>query len=724
MQDTWDAVASQVRLSSLLARERQLDEQIWHLQAERSDVRKDIDRLRRDIDDIAAYEPEADAREQALRLVPLFLGDRAPHAFQIQAACAMHAGLDVFVIEKAGRGKSLCFQLAGLMQPPLAQPSAPRPSQLTVVVAPLLALAHEQAAAINATRTYVMANGERMHAAYVLDGYSGELLRDLDGATPVPTFTALVSLLRGEGCAPPLHPGSAAALLLDRLQQVDDSGNGTCIFVFVSPEKLVRSAALHALVRSAYELGVWRKVVIDEAHCVDEHGREFRADYLLLGAMRVAFPALAFMCLTATAPPAVVASTCLTLRLNGDLVLLRGRLKRPQMRYAVRFMPNARAKEEIISEAVARAHERGTSTLVYTNSRRSTEQLAQAMRESCGVTAPAIDAYHAGMPPEQRREIEASWRESETMQLSATIAMGMGMDKPDLDAVIHHQPPRSISSLYQEASRAARAGQCGKWDGIFTLTDVFDLLERRHGQLAEGRYGHEYGWGTCIELLEFLTNAETCRHVLLERALGAGGEAEAGLCCQAGEPQCDNCEHMASRHLLVMTLVRKDWIPALLQVMREQEQASNGSLSLRAFAIAWLRSTQAPTPKWVRTPLLIFALLHDVLCVSFVAIHSYNDNDILRDRPRIVRWSAHVSIDVRGRCAAHSSPALQSVRLHASMWQPIMQASEKDGIDKLAEEIATGERSHEQSDLEISENGSDRDWDDDETEDANDGNVV
>ena len=58
------------------------------------------------------------------------------------------------------------------------------------------------------------------------------------------------------------------------------------------------------------------------------------------------------------------------------------------------------------------------------------------------------------------------------------------------------------------------------------------------------------------------------------------------------------------------------------------------------------------------------------------------------------------------------------------MWQPIMQASEKDGIDKLAEEIATGERSHEQSDLEISENGSDRDWDDDETEDANDGNVV
>lgn len=697
LQGTWDTVALQVELASLTSKARQLDQQIAQLQTARSGIDGAIARVRERLLLRPIFQPRADDKALASRLASTFLGDREPHTFQISAACAMHAGHHVFVIEQAGRGKSLCFQLAGFMQPPPSVPSAPTPPQLTIVVSPLVALMHEQAAAINATRTYRMANGEVVAAAYVLDGGSGALTRDLDGAAP-PTLEACVASLRGEGAAPPLPPGSPEALLLHRLQELDHKGNGTCVFLFVSPEKLARSSTAAGFLRAVYQDCAWRKVVIDEAHCIDEQGREFRPDYLLLRALRIAFPELIFMCLTATAPPEVVVSTCLTLGITDDLVLLRGQLKRPQMRYAVHFVSTARTKKRRICEVVRRAHESGESTLVYTNTRRTTEQLAEAMQVAAGgVAAPEIDAYHAGLTPAHRREIEANWRDgAPTTQLSATIAMGMGMDKPDLDAVVHHQLPRSISSLYQESGRAARgAERLGRWDCFFTLADVFDLLERRHGQLASSRAGHEYGWGACLDLLHFLTDADTCRHVLLERGLGGGGdcgaEAENRCRCQSDEPQCDNCARasLPARDAIIMR--RNDWVPALLSVMREQEQASNsGSLSLRAFAAAWVRSSQAPTPVWVRAPLFLLALLHEVLCISFVEISSRINDDLLCSKSKTIRWSARVSIDVRGRRAAQSSPALESVRLPASMWG--------DSDMNAAKEIEAGER--DSSDLE------------------------
>ena len=394
-------------------------------------------------------------------------------------------------------------------------------------------------------------------------------------------------------------------------------------------------------------------------------------------------------------------STCLTLGITGDMLLLRGQLKRPRMRYVVNFLPDAGAKERLICEAVAAAHGCAESTLVYTNTRRTTEQLADAMRTACNLpaSAPEINAYHAGMAPSLRRAIEADWREGVITQLSATIAMGMGMDKPDLPYVIHHQLPRSIGSLYQEASRAGRAGQDGRWDGFFTLADVFELLERRHGQLASGRAEHEYGWGVSIDLLRFLMDSETCRHVLFERALGGGEHVDAKLCCQPHQPQCDNCARAAAQGADVVTLARADWINALLTVMQEQEDAlsSGETLSLRAFARAWLRSPRAPTPLWVRPPLLLLALIHEVLSISFVEIRSLKADDLLQSKPCVVRWSARVSIDMRGRRLARTSPALQSVRLPASMWCGETDAGD-ECCDDLAMEIAAGEE--DESDVE------------------------
>ena len=154
---TWDTLDLEVQVHSLDSQLRSLDTRIAQFRLERSDVEGALKALRQRLMQQPEYEPAAVDQEVASRLAAFFLGDQQPHGYQIQAACALHAGRDVFVVQPAGRGKSLCYQLAGLMprQPPT--PSAPKPAQLMVVLSPLVALAHEQAATINAARKYACA---------------------------------------------------------------------------------------------------------------------------------------------------------------------------------------------------------------------------------------------------------------------------------------------------------------------------------------------------------------------------------------------------------------------------------------------------------------------------------------------------------------------------------------------------------------------------------------
>ena len=492
--------------------------------------------------------------------------------------------------------------------------------------------------------------------------------------------------------------------LLRRLQAKDKHGDGTCVFAFVSPEKVARSAALHACLREAYELGVWRKGVFDEAHCIDEQGHEFRPDFLVLGALRVAFPELRFMCLTATAPPEVLVSLSLTLGI-ADPVVLRSPLKRAQMAYTVRVIASERLKVRLVRRIVRDARSHGESTLVYTNTRRGTVELAAQLCEECNlpvgtdsVQKPGeIEAYHAGMTGVRRRELEACWRTSRTRVMAATTAMGMGMDKPDLDRVMHHQLPRSVAALYQEASRAGRDGRRGSWDGVFTMADVFDQLERRSGKIAASAAGHEYGVAVVRDLLRFLLDTETCRHILFERALGAGLD-EPGLICgaaDASEPQCDNCRRGCAD--ASSTVVREAWIPALLHLAADLASSSDRPLTLRALAAAWLRCADAPKPRWVRPALFLLALLSEVFSLSFIAVARAHDTsvspvDAPEQRPP-VSWSVRVSIDSRGRSVARESAALASVRLPAALWDASAaeEALDEIAFDELAQEVEAGD---------------------------------
>jgi len=690
----WDLLALQTQLGAERAFHRAAAAQLAELELEQRQREQSIAQLERVLSAPTGYVAHAETEALARRLAPVLLGDREPHPFQIQAPSALHERRHVCVLEQAGRGKSVCYQIAALMRS--ATDGAVRP-KLFVVVTPLVALAREQCAELNARKTYVAADGlgSTRSLAYVLDGGSQSLFTGAHEGAAAPTTEALVGALSEP---PPLPECSAEALFLERLQERDASGGAMCMVLYVSPEKLVRGRALHALLRVAYDAGYWDQLALDEAHCVDEHGLEFRPDYRVLGALLRTFPRLALMLLTATAPPESVVSLCLSLGIESEPVVLRGSTRREQTAYRCIVCTDGTQKTAALCDAVARAQRRKLSLLTYTNSRRGAEELAEAFRTVCGMPAAGTDdappgpveAYHAGMRHDRRCELEAAWRIGGVRQLASTNAMGMGMDKGDVDGVLHHKPPRSLTAMYQEAARGGRRGQPSKWRWYVTLGDLIELFERRQGDLAHNAHGQEYGYGLCLDVLSFLLDETTCRHQLFEAAVGSGARTCAP--CPA-DWQCDNC-HRQTAEAAAVEVRRDQWVPALLGLMASY----SAQPTLRAFAAAWLRLRDGPKPSWLRVPLLLHVLHIGVLRVTFRAPEQQHTTD-LSDDVRPARWVALVAIDACGRRLANSSPALARLRLHESLWHSQLAAA-ASGAEATADEIACIEDGGDASDLE------------------------
>ncbi|MCW2968829.1 MAG: ATP-dependent helicase, RecQ family, partial [Solirubrobacteraceae bacterium] len=289
----------------------------------------------------------------------------------------------------------------------------------------------------------VMSTGSGKSAIYQLAG----LL--IDGPTIV--VSPLIALQRDqmesvdEGEATTLNSTMPEA---DRAEAIEGVQEGEIEFVLLAPEQLANEDTLAELVAARPSL-----FVVDEAHCVSQWGHDFRPDYLRLPQAIEALGRPTVLALTATAAPPVREEILDRLRMNDPEVIVRG-FDRPNIELEVRRFHEAEAKTRALIDAVAGTAPPG---IVYVATQKGAERLADQLCER----AVRAAAYHGGMSAKRRDAAQAAFMadDGDVDVMVATIAFGMGIDKPDVRFVFHHDISESLDAYYQELGRAGRDGE-------------------------------------------------------------------------------------------------------------------------------------------------------------------------------------------------------------------------------------------------------------------------
>ena len=362
-------------------------------------------------------------------------------------------GNDALVLMPTGGGKSLCYQIPGIIR-----------NGMAIVVSPLIALMQDQVAALQQLG---------IRAAFLNSTLTNEEQYEL--------LTAI------------------------RNEQID--------ILYIAPERLLKPNTLSSFQSIALSL-----IAIDEAHCVSQWGHDFRSDYLGLAVLGDAFPNVPRIALTATADQRTRNEILERLALKEPAVFVDS-FDRPNIRYTVQEKTEGRA--QLIN--FLRDH-RDQSGIIYCMSRNKVDSTAAWLQEQKVNALP----YHAGMSKEQRADNQHRFIHESDVVMVATIAFGMGIDKPDVRFVAHLDLPKNIEAYYQETGRAGRDGAPAIAWMVFGLQDVVRISQML--QESSAAEEHKRVQRSKIDSILAWCEITTCRRKALLEYFG-----------ETAEP-CGNCD--------------------------------------------------------------------------------------------------------------------------------------------------------------------------------------
>ncbi|XP_038123732.1 ATP-dependent DNA helicase Q1 isoform X2 [Cyprinodon tularosa] len=363
---------------------------------------------------------------------------------QLRAINLTMAGRDLFVVMPTGRGKSLCFQLPALCS-----------EGFTLVITPLVSLMEDQIMylkSLDIPAVMLNASSSKEHAKLVMAGMSD----------PKAPFK----------------------------------------LVYVTPEKIAKSKLLMSRLEKAYKAKLLSRIAVDEVHCCSQWGHDFRPDYKLLGILKRQFPSVPLFGLTATATSSVL-KDCEKILCVQQPITITASFNRTNLYYEVRIKDSD--NEALMSDitSLIKGKYKNQSGIVYVFSQKDAEMVSSELKKRDISAHP----YHANMDPEDKSQVHSRWTSNKIQVVVATVAFGMGIDKPDVRFVIHHTISKSIENYYQESGRAGRDDHPADCIVYFGFADIFRIST----MVVMENVGHK----KLLQMVAYCQNVDRCRRSLM-----------------------------------------------------------------------------------------------------------------------------------------------------------------------------------------------------------------